>query len=310
MTHTHDKKFSDTGGHSYSRDMLVTGINKSAVRWLVAGLSLILFAAIVGLSYSIGVGDAEKGAIPIIRADGTAIKVRPDNPGGRKYPHQDLTIYNSFRSDILEKDVQLKDDIEKPVSLLPTKQDISGNDMPASGQMNNPPSNTGTDNGTGTGTGTGNNNDKIQLMTVSVSQTPETQPKTQPVSTEKTDMLHAQDTAKAEEAIKKIVTESTVAKPVVPKVEPVLTKPIVQNGKSYLQIGAFRSESDALGAFKRAKDKFSELASVSPVIVKADLGAKGVYYRLRVGPFDGKQKSLNVCSTLKAKGQPCLYIAQ
>jgi cell division protein FtsN len=306
ITHTNDKNFTDTK-HSYSRDTLVTGINKSAVRWLVAGLSLILFAAIIGLSYSIGVGDAEKGAIPIIRADGTAIKVRPDNPGGRKYPHQDLTIYNSFRSDILEKDVQLKDDIEKPVSLLPNKQDISGNDMPASGQMNNPPS---------TNDNVGNNSDKIQLMTVSEAQTPEVQP----VSTEKTDIIQAQDKIQAEEAIKKIVTQSTVAKPVVAKpvvakpvvlkIEPVAPKPIVQNGKAYLQIGAFRSEADALGAFKRAKGKFSELASVSPVIVKADLGAKGVYYRLRVGPFDGKQKSLNVCSGLKAKGQPCLYIAQ
>ncbi len=302
MTHTNDKNFSDTGGHSYSRDTLVTGINKSAVRWLVAGLSLILFAAIIGLSYSIGVGDAEKGAIPIIRADGTAVKVRPDNPGGRKYPHQDLTIYNSFRSDILEKDVQLKDDIEKPVSLLPTKQDISGNDMPVSGQMNNPPS---------TNDSVGSNDDKIQLMTVSESHTPETPP----VSTEKTDIIHAQAKIQAEEAIKNIVTQSAVAKPVITKpvvlkIEPVAPKPIVQNGKAYLQIGAFRSESDALGAFKRAKGKFSELSSVSPVIVKADLGAKGVYYRLRVGPFDGKQKSLNVCAGLKSKGQPCLYIEQ
>lgn len=310
MTHTHDKNFSETT-HSYSRDMLVTGINKSAVRWLVAGLSLVLFAAIVGLSYSIGVGDAEKGAIPIIRADGTAIKVRPDNPGGRKYPHQDLTIYNSFRSDILEKDVQLKDDIEKPVSLLPNKQEISGNDMSSSKDMNNPTSNADS---------VGNNNDKIQLMTVSEAQTPTTPPETKPVSTEKTEMLHAQDTVKSEEAIKNIVTQSTaskpevakpvVTKPVVLKIEPVKTQPIVQNGKAYLQIGAFRSEADALGAFKRAKVKFSELASVSPMIVKADLGAKGVYYRLRVGPFDGKQKSLNVCAGLKAKGQPCLYIAQ
>ena len=72
-----------------SQSVLMTGISKSALRWIVASLSLILFVTIVCLSYSIGVGDAQNGAIPIIRADGSAVKVRPDNPGGRKYPHQD-----------------------------------------------------------------------------------------------------------------------------------------------------------------------------------------------------------------------------
>lgn len=270
-----------------NRDLLMTGINKSAVRWLLAGLSLILFAAIVGLSYSIGVGDAEKGAIPIIRADGNAIKVRPDNPGGRKYPHQDLTIYNSFRSDILEKDVQLKDDMEKPVPLLPSKQitDTGININSASSSISN------------------NNDDKMQLMTVSEVKTPEKTP-------EKTDTPEN----KSEEEIKKIVIQATPPKPVVQKIAPkialVQQPPVVQANKAYVQIGAFRSEADALVAFKRAKLKFSELSGKNSMIVKADLGFKGVYYRLRVGPFDSKQKSINICSGLQAKGQACLYIAQ
>ena len=61
---------------------------------------------------------AEKGSIPIIRADGRPIKIRPENPGGRQYPHQDLVIYNSFRSDISEKETYLKKSPEKPLNLL------------------------------------------------------------------------------------------------------------------------------------------------------------------------------------------------
>jgi cell division protein FtsN len=124
----------------------------------------------------------------------------------------------------------------------------------------------------------------------------------------------------SEEAIKKIVTASA---PVPTKIEPakaavpVQQKPVtppqvqaVKNGNAYLQIGAYRSEADALVGFTKAKSKFSQLSSAGHNIVKADLGTKGVYYRLRVGPFASKEQSLNVCSQLQAKGQACLYIPQ
>ena len=51
-------------------------------------------------------------------SDGRPIKIRPENPGGRQYPHQDLVIYNSFRSDISEKETYLKKSPEKPLNLL------------------------------------------------------------------------------------------------------------------------------------------------------------------------------------------------
>ena len=143
----------------------------------------------------------------------------------------------------------------------------------------------------------------MQLMTVSEVKTPEK-------TSEKIDMPEN----KSEEEIKKIVMQAAPPKPVVQKVvqkiAPVQQPPVVQANKAYVQIGAFRSEADALVAFKRAKLKFSELSGTNSMIVKADLGSKGVYYRLRVGPFDSKQKSLNICSGLQAKGQACLYIAQ
>jgi cell division protein FtsN len=271
---------------SDNRDILITGISKSALRWVIAGLSLILFIAIICLTYSIGVGDAEKGAIPIIRSDGTAFKVRPDNPGGRKYPHQDLTIYNSFRDDISDKDVQFKKNPEKPIPFSPPEQAVS----------------------------TDTQNDSMKLMTVS--ETTEPDMKTSDVKSS-----HIKNTAngESEQEIKKIVTQSEV-KPEIkkpqPQIQPTIQekpvtatiKPVAQGNQSYLQIGAFRSESEALSAFQKTKSKFSILSGTSHNIVKADLGSRGIYYRLRVGPFDSKQKSLDVCSHLKAKGQACLYI--
>lgn len=274
-----------------NKDVLVTGISKSALRWFIACLSLILFIAIICLSYSIGVSDVEKGAIPIIRADGGIVKVRPDNPGGKKYPHQDLTIYNSFRDDIADKEIQLKDNLEKPLPFAPAEQKM----VEQENQINNLQEVSKTENNS---VSTLENSEDLKLKTVSEGQdATQKAMQTNQVETEIHKIVKQAEVVNKEETNKINVLQKTDEKP-------------LSTSGSFLQIGAFRSESDALVGFNRAKAKFSELALTKYIIVKADLGSKGIYYRLRVGPFENKQKSLNVCSTLKSKGQPCLYISQ
>jgi hypothetical protein len=39
---------------------------------------------------------------------------------------------------------------------------------------------------------------------------------------------------------------------------------------------------------------------------KADLGTKGVYYRVQAGPFSDRAKANDICVKLKIKGQQCL----
>ena len=53
------------------------------------------------------------------------------------------------------------------------------------------------------------------------------------------------------------------------------------------------------------------LASYRPMVQKADLGAKGVWYRLRIGPIPDKTAAAKLCSQLKAQGLPdCLVASQ
>ena len=39
---------------------------------------------------------------------------------------------------------------------------------------------------------------------------------------------------------------------------------------------------------------------------RADLGAKGVYYRALVGPFASAEQASSLCSSLKAAGGSCI----
>ena len=69
---------------------------------------------------------------------------------------------------------------------------------------------------------------------------------------------------------------------------PVQTAPSARAGSGgYLvQVSSQRSEADAQASFRALQGKFpAVLGSHSPVIKRADLGEKGVYYRAMVGPF-------------------------
>jgi cell division protein FtsN len=48
------------------------------------------------------------------------------------------------------------------------------------------------------------------------------------------------------------------------------------------------------------------LGGRAPIIRRADLGAKGVYYRAMVGPFASADQATELCSNLKSAGASCL----
>ena len=61
-------------------------------------------------------------------------------------------------------------------------------------------------------------------------------------------------------------------------------------------------------AWKKIQHKHKELAGKKPLVAKADLGAKGIYYRLRVGGFPSAAEAKALCAVLAAKGQSCILI--
>jgi cell division protein FtsN len=82
-------------------------------------------------------------------------------------------------------------------------------------------------------------------------------------------------------------------------------------GGSYMvQVGAYTSQDMAQGQASQLTGKYGDLLSnLSPDIQRADLGAKGVYFRLRFGPFNSKADASDRCSQLKSRGQACIIVA-
>lgn len=81
------------------------------------------------------------------------------------------------------------------------------------------------------------------------------------------------------------------------------------SGAYTLQLVSVRSSEDALRHWGTLKGKHPHLlAGLSPTVQRADLGAKGVYHRLRVGPFADRESAASACEALQMRGGSCLVV--
>ena len=76
-----------------------------------------------------------------------------------------------------------------------------------------------------------------------------------------------------------------------------------------VQIASAASEDAAWSTWKKMQSRHKVLKSIAPAVVKADLGSKGVFYRVRMGGFDDQTSAKNACAKLKAGGVAC-YISK
>ncbi len=79
------------------------------------------------------------------------------------------------------------------------------------------------------------------------------------------------------------------------------------SGTHVVQVGAFRSDEEAQAQWARLQSRLGDyLNGKTYDIERADLGDRGVYHRLRMGPFDSSDAAKEYCAGLKERGQDCL----
>lgn len=83
------------------------------------------------------------------------------------------------------------------------------------------------------------------------------------------------------------------------------------DGTFQVQLMALRSETAAQNAWREFNRSFPRLASGAFVdIQRADLGARGVFYRLRLGAFNSRDEARNYCDELKSNGRDCMVVSR
>ena len=127
--------------------------------------------------------------------------------------------------------------------------------------------------------------------------------------------------AATEKATDKVITpEAAKAETETPAPEPKKTqaakpetkeeKPVDSaKGAFKVQLGAFKSEQEAKDRWKKIQSSLGALVqSKSQNIQRADLGSKGVFYRLQLGSFASQADASAFCGKLEAKKQGCFPV--
>ncbi|WP_142850660.1 SPOR domain-containing protein, partial [Telmatospirillum sp. J64-1] len=80
------------------------------------------------------------------------------------------------------------------------------------------------------------------------------------------------------------------------------------NGAWLVQLGALREEQAAVKEWLRLQKAHPDLlSSLNQDIQRADLGDKGLFFRLRAGPLD-EQAARNLCTQLSGRKVGCLVV--
>ncbi len=80
-------------------------------------------------------------------------------------------------------------------------------------------------------------------------------------------------------------------------------------GAFRIQLGSLDSAPAAEAEWRRLRRRHRDLLeALRPQVQRTDLGTKGVFYRLQVGPLAGAGRAKGLCEALARRNVPCLVI--
>ena len=214
--------------------------------------------------------------IPTIRRPQTAVKIKPENPGGMEIPNQDKEVYN-----IVEKKESDNMVVE---NLLPTPEqpklpDIVPEPEEKASELNEDASNLD------------------EIISEVTDKAEEAKKTTDAVIPAKPDDLLADKKEAVADTAKEPKNE---IKKEAEKFE--TTKQETDKGGWQIQLVASKNKVAVENTWKSLSARYDLLKSYTHEIQSTALGAQGVIYKLRAGSFASKEEAQGACAALKAKG--------
>lgn len=294
------------------------------------------FAGIIIASYP----DSNDGqSVPVIQAETTAFKGLPDDPGGMDVPFQDSTVFSGMRDDNLpepapvenlldseepvdrleafaaeaEKIIQESEERQKTLDLIEDATGVKAVEA-ATEEATPAPSEIASAEETQT---IKQEVVKIkpedlmqQVQKPAQAQQPGTSPDTLEYVKEvleKKDgkVASAQSASSLDAALNTIPEEEARAAAArVAAVKPAAgtaAAVAVSEGTHYIQLGSVKTSDGAAAEWSKLQKKYpAQLANLQYRVQRADLGERGVFYRIQAGPISGESAS-DLCDSIKAQ---------
>lgn len=281
--------------------------------WIPA---VVVFSAVVGFvalawyAYNAGTQPMNEEDLVVVEADKSPLKEKPADPGGMKFPNQDKTVFETFAAGSAQAPAKVERIVPAPEEPMPK-------------QMNASDTTTWVNNNSGQPEQVIGHEEKAPEPTVAAPAAPvptlAPAPAPAPVAPAApapvVNVAPAAPPAPVPAPVKPVVEEKTAVKNDTvesytrPKETPPAKAEPKATSKAKIQLGAYRSEKEARDSWNKIKAKHGELAGKTPIVVKADLGEKGIYYRLRASGFASPAEAKSLCAALSAKGQACILPA-
>ncbi len=271
------------------------------------------FAVLVMNSYPGKGGDAN---VPIVRADKVAFKERMSEPSGMAIANSDSTVYETFRGNSAEREVEnllrksgqpmdkleafaqqveekLKEqEMEKAVRMAASEEEQSRvlqKIAPASGENNSV--------------------DEPGVVPASkpkvfhkAGESPETIDFIRSVLRDKE--LQKNSPASAPAMVKVVRAPNVAAQvaDIAPAAGAAVSAGTYTSGLYFVQLASIGERTRAPSEWSKMQKFYTGglLQQVKYRVVKADLGAKGVFYRIQAGPFS-KSDAQSLCNSIKAQ---------
>lgn len=280
---------------------------------LVAGLALGAFAAIIWWAYGTE-PPGESGPAPLITAEEGAVKVRPEDEGGLQVPFQDTLIYSR-----IEPDATNRDSVERllPPPPAPVAPPEAPDAEAAPADEAGPPAAaapTAADQASGSEEAGAPNPLAVPAMpveSVPVEEVPAE--KKAPAGTavaesDGTPPAPPSPPARQDAAATAAPNPAPAERPAAAEgAAPQLAQ---ASGAFRIQLAAFRTADDAEAAWTALRGRHPELLEpLKLTIVRADLGDKGIFYRVQAGPLADRAAAQSLCSRLQERNQACLIVA-
>jgi hypothetical protein len=243
-----------------------------------------LTAVLVAVVQAIVSAPGGEGEVPLIQADATPAKIRPEQPGGMTVPHQDKLVFQRLSPGGGEPTVERllpppEEPLPRPVA-PPEPVDLAAEPTAPPAAWPEP-----------------------------VGAIPEPVAVPEPPAVAALPPGPPPAVAALPPGPPPAAAPAPVPLPAPPVAAP--SPPAMQQAPQQgvrLQIASVRSEDVARQEFQRLQRRFpAELGDLGLTVVRADLGEKGIYYRVHAGPVDAARADA-ICRTLKAQSVGCLVI--
>jgi sporulation related protein len=323
----HDQAYADDD-YAYDEELGAEPMPEPKRRGGMITVAAVLALAVFGVggafAYRTYTGSARNGEPPIIRADAGPTKIIPSPPDGATKVPDRMTPGDGMERIVSREETPLDPNAKSIPRVVWPTPNLTGNPPPASVAPAAPPP-------VSSANGTLPNSEPHRIKTLSVrgdqadagvpagvSAPPTTTAKPAPraaaTATQRTASA-ANASASAPLSLSPQANAAPAAAAAndsqvrVATTNPVQTAPSggPSSGGYLVQVSSQRSEADAEASYKSLQGKFpSVLGSHTPVIKRADLGEKGVYYRAMVGPFTSPEEASQLCGSLKSAGGQCV----